>query len=254
MDDAREPGEAAAAPWSARRRWTVGALSTLGILVVLALVAFVPGPIFRIIQTNSAHQLVADVAAGREELLAEQDEIRAPLADLGEPVRAWTQVSCWLAPRYSDGDGEQNMIMFYWQECALVSSEIYPVPPELRDGTDVAFRLGSRAAGEGTCDVTLYGVLTPDVAASTADEYATELRWVDPESDPPSDQPFRCDLPTPDDPEAAHVTIDVDEPMTADSYVVYQVRSPIGQADVGCERALTWLAPCAGEPDGFPAF
>lgn len=139
------------------------------------------------------------------------------------------------------------------QECALIATEIYAIPDELIDGTAVATRLRSQPSGEGTCEVTLYGVLEPDIDNGDSDECNTDLRWIDPAGEPPSDQPWSCKLPTADDPDTAHAAVSIDEPMTANSYVVYEVRSPIRQTDVGCERGWSWLPSCAGEPDGFPA-
>lgn len=222
-------------------------------LVLLGLIAFAPGPILRIIHTNSAHALVDGLPAERETLLAKQDEFRAPLAQLGDPVRSWTDVGCTLAPRYSDGDGEQDVVMFYWQQCTLQATEIYPVPDELTDGASVAAWLGGHTAGDPTCGELMFDVLTPDVGVGGPDDYTASLWWVDPDGTAPEDQPDRCDLSTPGGPRTAHTTIDVDEPMTAGSYLVYSVQSPVAVARVGCDNAMgTWLGGCVGEPDGFP--
>lgn len=249
MDNTRTTGEPDSVPWSPLRRWTLGALSAV---IILALIAFVPGPILRNLDIKNAHQLVDEVATGRAELLAKQNEIHSPLTNLGDPVRSWTQVSCWLQPRYSDGDGEQDIIMFYWQECALVAYEIYPLPTDVGSAAEAAASLGGRTLGVTTCNETLYEVLSPEVFDSGTDEYATFLQWMNPEGEPPPDQPERCTLPTPDDPDTAHVNSDIDEPLTANSYVVYEVRSPVSATDVGCEQPITWMGPCTGEPKGFP--
>ncbi|ASO21774.1 hypothetical protein AHOG_20785 [Actinoalloteichus hoggarensis] len=225
----------------------------LSVLVVLALIVFVPGPVFRLIHFDNARQLVDEVSTGRAELLSMQDEFRSPIASLGSPARSWTQVSCRLSPRYSDGDGEQGVVMFYRQGCSLVAYEIYALPPDAGGAADVAEILGGRFAGTPACFRILFDVLTPDYGASASSEYATALWWTDPHGEPPAEQPDRCALPTPDDPGAAHVERGVEGPMTAETYVVYQVRSPVSAVDVGCERRLSWLAPCRGEPQGFPA-
>lgn len=234
--------------WSSLRRWM------LGILVALALIAFVPGQVFRIIHVDNARQLVADISTGRAELLAKQDEFRSPIMSLGTAIRAWTQVSCWLSPRYSDGDGEQDVVMFYWQECSLMAYEIYALPPPAGDAAHVAERLSGHIVGAPTCAEILFDVLTPDYGASRPSEYATALWWVNPAGEPPADQPDRCALPRPGDSDNAHLESTADGPMIAKTYVVYQVRSPVRTVDVGCERRLSWLAPCAGEPPGFPVF
>ncbi|MDO3338913.1 hypothetical protein ABFW00_12370 [Mycobacteroides abscessus] len=251
MGDGQEPAdvEATAVPWSPRRRRTFGVLSGV---VVLALLVFVPGPVSGILKANNARQLVDDVSTGRAKLLAKQDEFRPPLASLGNPARSWTQVSCWMSPRYSDGDGEQDVVMFYWQQCALLAYEIYALPPDAGDAAQVAQRLRGHSAGEPSCAEPLFDVLTPDVGASRIDEFATGLWWMNPEGVPPSHQPDRCTMPTPDDPDTAHTQIGIDARLGADAYVVYQVRSPVSMVDVGCDRRLSWLAPCRGEPEGFP--
>lgn len=201
---------------------------------------------------DAARQLVDEVATGREEVLAKQDEFRSPLVDLAAPVRSWTQVSCWLSPRYSDGDGEQDLVMCHWQQCSLVAYEVYALSPEAGGVADVAELLGGDTVGSPTCAEALFDVLTPDYGASRPSEYATELWWVNPSGEPPADQPNRCAVPAPDAPDAAHVVRGVDGPMTAETYVVYQVRSPVSAVDVGCERRLPWNFSCAAEPQGFP--
>ncbi|GAB3754200.1 hypothetical protein GCM10028864_33700 [Microlunatus parietis] len=221
------------------------------VVVASALVMIIPGPIFRAVHSSAARKLVDEVATGRPELLAKQDEFRSPLADLGVPARTWTQVSCWLSPRYSDGDGEQDVVMFYRQQCSLVAYEIYPSPGA--GGAEVvAAQLGGNTAGTPTCSEILFDVLMPDYGASRPSEYAAALWWVDPGGEPPVDQPDRCAVPTPDDPGAARVTPGVDRPVTAETFVVYQVRSPVNSVDVGCERRLPWIFACAAEPPGFP--
>ena len=245
-----EPVDAAAGSRSPLRRWTT---RVLVVLVALALIVLVPGPVFRIVHSNAARQLVDEVATGREELLAKQDEFRSPLVGLGDPVRSWTQASCWLSPRYSDGDGEQGLVMFYWQECSLVAYEVYALPPDLGGAADVVGLLGGHIAdADPGCSRTLFDVLTPDYGASPRSEYATALWWVNPGGEPPADQPDRCAVPAPDAPGAARVTGGVDGPMTAETYVVYQVRSPSSAVGVGCERRLPWIFSCTAEPEGFP--
>ncbi|TYL51529.1 hypothetical protein FXB39_09675 [Nocardioides sp. BGMRC 2183] len=231
------------------RRWV-----TRGVVVAVALglVVFVPGPVFRAIHSHAAGELVDDVATGRTELLAKQDEFRAPLAGLGDPARSWTQVSCWLSPRYSDGDGEQDVVMFYWQECSLLAYEVYALPADAGDASEVAEGLGGSTAGDPTCSEILFDVLTPDYGASRPSEYAAALWWVDPHGEPMAGHPDSCAVPSPDDSDAARVTRDVDEPTTAEAYVVYQVRSPIEAVDVGCDRRLVWIFSCVAEPEGFP--
>lgn len=251
MDETTEPGTQEAAPWSPRRRFLTG---TIVVLVLVGLIAFAPGPILRIIHTNSAHQLVDSLPAERDALLAKQDEFRAPLEQLGDPVRSWTEVACSLAPRYSDGDGEQDVVMFYWQQCWLQATELYPVPDELTDGASVAAWLGGHTAGDSTCGQLLFDVLTPDAGAVGPTEFTPVLWWIDPDGTPPEDEPDRCALATPGAPNTAHTTVDVDGPMTAGSYLVYTVRTPFAATGVGCDDAMgTWLGGCVGEPDGFPA-
>lgn len=216
---------------------------------------FVPPPVFRAIHTHGAQQLVDELATGRAELLAAQDEFRSPVQRLGAPIRSWTQVSCWLSPRFSDGDGEQDVVMFYWQQCALMAYEIYPVPAESSGASEVAEILGGHISGNApSCSAILFDVLSPDYGASRADEYGPALWWSDPRGEPPADQPDRCTLPDPDGRNAAHVVRDLDGSAAAGPYVVYQVRSPTGSVDVGCERRLPWIFSCAAEPDGFPVF
>ncbi|MFC7625147.1 hypothetical protein [Microlunatus sp. GCM10028923] len=231
------------------RRWTI---RVLVVLVALALVMIVPGPVFRAVHADAARKLVDQVATGRPELLAKQDEFRSPLADLGAPVRSWTQVSCWLSPRYSDGDGEQDVVMFYWQRCSLLAYEIYPSPSGASGAEDVADLLGGDTAGSPSCSEILHDVLTPDYGAGRPAEYGTALWWVNPDGDPPAEHPDSCAVPTPDDPAAARVTPGVGGPMAAETYVVYRVSSPESSVDVGCERRLPWVLSCAGEPPGFP--
>lgn len=249
MDDAQEP--AGTAPRSLRHRWAAGVLVALA---VLALIVFVPGPVFRVMHSNAAQKLVDEVASGRAELLAKQDEFRSPLEGLGEPVRSWSQVSCWLSPRYSDGDGEQDVVMFYWQQCSLDAYEVFALPPDAGDAAEVAFRLGGKTAGTPTCSEILFDVLTPDYGASRASEYAAALWWVDSQGEPPADQPDWCTVPSPGASNTTRVVRDLDGPMNADAYIVYQVRSPVTGVDVGCEHRLPWIFSCASEPEGFPVF
>lgn len=251
MDNEREPVGAATLSWSPLRRW---ATSVLAVLVALVLIVLVPGPVFRVIHSNAARQLVADVATGRAELLAKQDEFRSPLVGLGAPVRSWTQPSCWLTPRYSDGDGEQGVVMFYWQECSLVAYEVYALSPEAGRAADTVELLGGHLTDTPSCSEVLFDVLAPDFGASRRTEYATALRWVNLGGKPPADQPDRCTVPVPDRTEAAHVVEGVDGPMTAKTYVVYEVSSPVSAVDVGCERRLPRFFTCAAEPQGFPVF
>ncbi|QMU98205.1 hypothetical protein FVO59_14170 [Microbacterium esteraromaticum] len=250
MDETQEPGAQEAEPWSPRRRWLAGIIV---VLVLIGLFAFAPGPILRIIHTNSAHELVDRLPAERDMLLAKQDEFRAPLKKLDDPVRSWTEVGCSLVPRYSDGDGEQDVVMFYWQQCWLQAMELYPVPEGLTDGASVAAWLGGHTAGDPTCGELLFDVLTPEAGAVGPHEYTPVLWWVDPDGTPPEDEPDRCALAAPGGPHTAHVTVDVDEPMTAESYLVYTVRTPFAATRVGCDNAMSsWLGGCVGEPDGFP--
>lgn len=116
----------------------------------------------------------------------------------------------------------------------------------------MAQRLGGHTAGAPTCSEILFDVLTPDYGASRSSEYATALRWIDPDGEPSADQPDRCAVPTPDEPGSTHVRRDADGPMVAENYVVFRVRSPVKPVDVGCERALSWFGPCRGERQGFP--
>jgi hypothetical protein len=250
MDETRESETQKAEPWSPRRRWLTG---TFAVLVLVGLVAFAPGPVLRIIHTNNAHQLVDALPAEREGLLAMQNEFRAPLQQLGSPVRAWTEVACSLAPRYSDGDGEQDVVMFYWQQCSLQATELYAVPDEFEDGASVAAWLGGNTANNPTCGMIVFDVLSPDAGAVGLDEYAPGLWWVDPAGTPPEDQPDRCELAAPAGSDTAHTTVYVDEPLTAGSYLVYTVRTPVAVTRVGCDNAMSsWLGGCVGEPDGFP--
>lgn len=247
--DAGTPVLISSAPWSPRRRRFVGAVSVFALLAVIALA---PDPILRVINTNNAHRLVDELAQEQAGLLSRQSQIRGPIRGLGAPARSWTEVSCWLTPRYSDGDGEQDLIMFYWQECALVAYEIYPLAPGAGDAAEVAARLGGHTAGTPTCAETLFDVLSPDIGAGGKDDYATSLWWTTPSGDPPAHQPTRCALPSPEDPDSTLVSMGVDKPLTADAYVVYRVRSPVRATEAGCRHAFTWLAPCTGKPDGFP--
>lgn len=252
MEDERNTGEGAAGtsrPMTARQRMAIA----IAALVVLALVVFVPGPVFRVIHTEDAHRLVDEQAQMRAQLARVQDRVRAPLEGIGEPARSWTQVSCWLSERYSDGDGEQDVVMFYWQQCSLVGYELYPLPPEIDTGARAASLFGGSTAGDPTCAEILFDVLTPDYGASNADEYAASLWWIDPGGDPPADQPDRCRLPEPGGSDAARVASDVDEPLTASSYLLYTVSSPVRMVDVGCDHRWPWILSCAGEPEGFPA-
>ncbi|MFI6346406.1 hypothetical protein [Streptomyces sp. NPDC050560] len=250
MDEIREASHATTAAWSSGRRWTVGVVTAV---VLLGLAVFVPGPIFRAVHMHSAHKLVDEVATGRAELLATQDEIRSPIERLGTPVRSWSEVSCWLAPRYSDGDGEQGLVMFYRQECALVAYEIYALSPDAGDAAQVAARLRGHVSDNPTCGEPILGTLTPDFGASRVDEYDAELWWIDPDATAPADQPERCTLPKPGDADTARVETGVDEPLAADAYILFQVRSPIQSVDVGCERWFAWLGSCMGKPHGLPS-
>ncbi|MCR8944040.1 hypothetical protein NW249_18100 [Streptomyces sp. OUCMDZ-4982] len=238
-------------PWSRRRRWTVGVIAAL---VVLGLVVFVPGPLFRADHLRSAHELVDEVAAGRAELLAEQSEIRSPIENLGTPIRAWDEVSCWLEPRTSDGDGEQGVVVFYWQACALTAYEIYALPPDAGDVTQVAASLRGHVRNDPTCAEPIFDALTPDFGDSRDDEYAAALWWFDPDGTPPDYQPERCTLPSPGDTGTAYLATSVDEPLAdGGDYIVFEVRSPIQSVDVGCERWFAWLGTCTDEPEGFPS-
>ncbi|WP_324011515.1 hypothetical protein [Microbacterium sp. JZ37] len=250
MEEPTEPDTPETEPWSPRRRRLTG---TLLVLILVGLVAFAPGPILRIIHTNNAHQLVDSLPAERDTLLAKREEFRAPLEQLGAPVRSWTEVACSLAPQYSDGDGEQDIVMFYAQQCSLRSIELYPVPDELTDGASVAAWLGGHTAGDPTCSELIFDVLTPDAGAVGPDAYTPDLWWIDPDGAPPEDEPDRCMLAAPGGPRTAHTTVDVDEPLTASSYLVYTVWAPVTATDVGCDYAMSsWLGGCVGEPHGFP--
>lgn len=250
MDGGRGPGDAVAAI-SPVLRWATGAVA---VLVLLALAVIVPGLVSSgADHRRSAHQLVDEVAAGRAELLAKQDEIRSPIKSLGVPVRAWSAVSCWITPRHSDGDGERDVVVFYWQRCALVAYEIYPLPTDAGDIAEVAADLGGSTRGDASCADTIYDVLTPELGASSADEYAAELRWVDPDGAAPADEPEHCALPAPDDADTAHIEMSTDEPLVADAYLLYQVTSPVRSVDVSCDHGSAWSGSCTGEPEGFPS-
>lgn len=235
-----------------RRPWRRRAAAVAILAVVLLLVAVMTGQVFRMIHANDARGLVEKVAGERAAVLAMADEVRGPLAGLGDPARSWSQVECWTVPRYSDGDGAR-VVMRYQQECMAAAYDVYPLAPDAGGPADVARRLGGKIAdGELTCDETLFDVLTPDVGANRPSEYGTALWWVEPGGGPSADGSDSCRLPEPGDPRTARAEITADGPLSADAYVVFVTMSPISAVDVGCDRRLPWLVLCAGEPEGFP--
>lgn len=221
---------------------------------MLALIVLVPGPVVRTLHTKAARGLVEEIASGREELLAGQEEFRAPLEVLGDPVQSWTTVSCTLAPRYSDGDGESDIVMSYRQRCALVATEIYPTPPGAGDIEQVSRLLGARVVREPTCSQSLHDVLPGDGRASNPRAYSASLWWVDPDGVPPDRFPDSCALPTPDSSDPDVLVRGIDGPAPAGPVVAFSVRSPSDSVGVGCERGLSRIYRCEGKPEGFPVY
>ncbi len=225
---------------------------TVGVTAALALFVYVPGPVATVLHKRDAAQLVDQVADQRTAALQRAETARSALAPLGSPVRSWSSVNCEVRPRYSDGDGEQGVVVRYQQACEPMVREIYALPSGRSTVADAAALLKGRLSeSERTCDEPIYDVLDLRLGEIDADGYAMALRWVGRQGKS-SHGDVSCALPVPNDDGATRVEMIVDEPLTADAYVVFSVFGETVLSNIGCERSVGWLGSCTDPPEGAP--
>lgn len=226
-------------------------VTSLAVVAALGLLlTFVPGWAFSTYHKHAAGELVERTQHRLPDVLAVTARARADLTPLGAPVRSWSEVSCSLDPRYSDGDGERDVVMFYYQVCTPAVFEIYALPADHDSLEQTAALLHGRLdSGEHDCDEPILDVV--DEGQVDADD-RIELEWVQPAANPSAAGDTGCSLPDPGADDVARVTKTTDRPLSADSYVVLSVFGGSDQVSVGCRRNVRWLGSCTAPPKGAP--
>ena len=231
------------------RGWAAGALV---IAALLALVVFAPGWALRAYQKHQADELIDRVDGQRADVLERAEQAGAVLEVLGAPVRSWSEIGCSLRPRYSDGDGEQDVVVLYYQACVPVAVEVYALPAEHRTLKQAAALLQGRVGHwTPTCNEPLLDVLELGFGEIDESGYSMDLRWIEPSSDEAS-RADDCLLPAPGEGDTVRTRRVADGQLTAQTYVVLIVRGGGGEVRVGCERQVGWIGSCTDTPEGAP--
>lgn len=223
----------------------------VAIAVALGLFVFAPGPVLTVLHKREAAQLVDRVDERRTEVLERAEEGRAALAPLGAPVRSWSEVRCALRPRYSDGDGEQNVVVFYYQSCAPVVREIYALPQRHRSLKKASALLNGRTGHwKPDCYEPILDVIDLRMGQVDADGFSMALDWIDLAGSAADGS--GCQLPSPEAETATRIQMSADGPLTESTYVVFTVFGEAEMVDIGCRRNVGWIGVCTAVPKDAP--
>lgn len=241
-----EPVEAKAARLGRRI-----AIRAVAVVVACGLLVFAPGPVLTALHKREAAQLIDRVDDRRAEVLARHREARRVLAELGDPVQSWSQISCRLQPRYSDGDGEHDTVVFYYQSCAPLVREIYALPPRYRSLKKASALLGGRLGRwEPDCYEPILDVAELRLGQVDSEGFSMALDWVDPTGS--AADGTACLLPSPESSNATRVELVADGALTKTAHVVFTVFGEAEMVDIGCRRNVGWIGVCTGAPKGAP--